>query len=629
MSGAVRIGYPIALKQNWEAVQIKKEFSPEETQKEFQDIQAKYLKYSGTIFGASAFGLLLGSLRYGAEFPAKTLRVVGDAFASIVAIITPFMITKNETNDYKLFKHGKKTPTSTSADSINELFYRCVSLGFSPYIFESLINPKEITRSNTTKLATLFNIPYLIFTFSTMFLGNISAIIAWSYRTKEQYLISKKEEELNKNNDYKIADLEHSYKKLECYNRLYGSTKRLAVLGGIALPTMHGIKRFAEGWDYLVKGDMSLKEFFSQPFLAISRTISLVIGLPEAVAKGYDSFARIAQERDHLKAALPKILCRPLDLYGKFFDRYASSKSNNFLKASRNLAEIIFHTLSPVSNAAFIAPILHQPAYNKDVQGGIPFLLDRSIGTYGKLGLYLFTIPYAFISRLPQTIFQSIYFGRYYYGKIIKKENNEKIKISVDKMQNSICNFTPIKYISNKANALIEYLVPNYNDLDHKFNLPSFVIIQIKESFNQTKEVYKNLLQKGKSLTYKEKEEIINFAINYIQKNALRAYQTLNTNELQKIRKGLELKIEETLDPSKVKLKTTNVRFPGALFIAHFLKPFDFKERLNALDTNSPFHRMETAYQIDELAGFEKELYIMLSECAASGLRNTINRALR
>ncbi|MBI1857990.1 MAG: hypothetical protein HYR97_02605, partial [Candidatus Melainabacteria bacterium] len=482
MSGAVRIEYPIALKQNLETTQIKKEFSPSEIQKEFQDIQAKYLRYSGTVFGASAFGLLLGSLRYGTDFPAKTLRVVGDAFASIVAIITPFMITKNETNDYKLFKHGKKTPTSTSADSINELFYRCVSLGFSPYIFESLIDPKEITRSSTTKLATLFNIPYLIFTFSTMFLGNISAIIAWSYRTKEQYLISKKEEELNRsqnNNDKRIIDLEHSYKKLECYNRLYGSTKRLAVLGGIALPTMHGIKRFAEGWDYLIRGRMSLKEFFSQPFLAISRTISLVIGIPEAFAKGYDSFARIAQERDHLKAALPRILCRPLDIYGKIFDKYASSKSNNFLKASRNLAEIIFHTLSPVSNAAFIAPILHQPAYNKDVQGSIPFLLDRAIGTYGKLGLYLFTIPYAFISRLPQTIFQSIYFARYYYGREVKKESTEAIKISVDKMQNSICNFTPIKYISSKANALIEYLVPSYNDLDHKFNLPSFATIQI------------------------------------------------------------------------------------------------------------------------------------------------------
>lgn len=183
-----------------------------------------------------------------------------------------------------------------------------------------------------------------------------------------------------------------------------------------------------------------------------------------------------------------------------------------------------------------------------------------------------------------------------------------------------------MKYISDKANAIIEYLVPNYNDLDHRFNLPSFATIQIRSSFNQAKEVYKSLLQKGDSLTDKEKEGIINFALTYVQKSASRTYQILNKDELEKIKEGIELKIEETLDPNKIKLKTTNVRFPGALLIAHFLKPFDFIGRLNALDTTSPFHRMETAYQIDELAGFEKELYIMLSECAASGLRNTINR---
>lgn len=54
MSGATRIGHTIALKQKSEATPIKREFSPHEIQKEFQNIQAKYLRYSGSIIGVSA-----------------------------------------------------------------------------------------------------------------------------------------------------------------------------------------------------------------------------------------------------------------------------------------------------------------------------------------------------------------------------------------------------------------------------------------------------------------------------------------------------------------------------------------------------------------------------------------------
>ena len=618
--------------------EIRKEFNASETEKEFRIVQNTFFKYTGSILGIGAIGIFIGSLQWGARFPAKVLRVIGDAFGAIAAVLVPFALGKNEVNDYNLLKHGKEKGSGAQKHSVNELIYRCVSIGFMPYTFESLIDPEKMGKSGAQLFATIVNIPNLIFTGFVFGLGNINSIISWGLRTKEQLKFDKKENEWNKlkKNGFqglseaeiekKHAELEEVSKRKHCFNQLYSSTKRFVTIGSIALPAMHGLRRFAEAYDFMFKGEMTLKEFISKPFTALSRTLNLAIGLPEVFAKGFDSVARIVQEKDHLKPALPKFLVDPLDEFAKHFDKYASSESNNILKSARNVAEVIFHTLSPTSQLAFISPVIDQKTFNEEAQsrGGIVSILDKVIGASGKSLLLLTSLPYIFISRLPQTLAQCLYFGRYCYGKKIKKENDTEIKNAVERIQNKICDFSVIKQVSKKVESITNYLVPDY--IENEF--PTFIDIQSQYSFAQAEEVFKNQLQEGHALTETEHKAIVNHCLDYVRRSATRAYQKLTDKEFSDITQKIHTKIEDKLNPRKKVQRRADIKFPGAYLLAHFLRPFNFVQRIKSLGTQSPFHRMETAYNIDEIPAFEtQEFLIVLSECAASGLRNTVNMA--
>lgn len=608
---------------------IKQKFDHNEISKEFNQVKRTYLKYIGTVGGLSLAGLAFGSAKYGISFPARTLRVIGDTFGAIAALAVPFLVGKNEVNEYNRLKHGIAKGTGAQEHSINELLYRSVSIGFLPYIFESLIDPEKIGKSGVQLFATVANIPNLIFTGITFGLGSFNSIIAWILRAKEQFKFDTKQAELEKlqNNrfrlsqeeiDKKLSELEEVSKRKHCFNQLYLSTKRLVTIGSIALPAMHGLRRFAEACNSVFKDGITLKECLSKPFTTMSRTLNLGIGLPEVFAKSFDSVARIAQEIDHLKPALPNVLVGPVERFSKYFDKQVSSNSNNFLKSTRNLAEVIFHTLSPVSQLAFIAPILDQKNTNIS-------LLDKVIDAYGRTSLLLTTIPYIFISRFPQTLAQCIYFGRYYYGKVIKKESNTDIQKSVENIQEKICKLPIIKQVSKKAESITNYILPDYN----KHEFPSFIDIQANYSFAQVQEVFKDKLQEGCMLTVEERKNIVDYCLNYVEKGSRRAFQKLANNELLKIKQKIEMKIENTLNPKKVIPRKTDIKFPGAYLLSHFLRPFNFVARIKALGTQSPFHRMETAYNIDEIPAFEtQEFLIVLSECAASGLHNTVNRML-
>lgn len=584
---------------------IGQKFDHNLVSKKFNKIQKTYFKYVGAASGVSLAGLALGSAKYGVGFPAKALRTVGDAFGAIAALSVPFLLGKNEINEYKRLKHGTAKGTAAEKHSINELLYRCVSIGFLPYIFESLIDPKKISSSKTQLFTTIVNIPNLLFTGITFGLGSFNSILAWILRAKEQFKFDNEQKE-------EILLRKH------CFNQIYSSTKRLVTIGSIALPAMHGLKRFGEAIDSVFKDGLSMKESLKMPLTTMSRILNLGIGLPEVFAKSFDSIARIAQEIDHLKAALPKTLISPIERFSKHFDKQVSSDSNNILKTTRNLAEVIFHTLSPISQLAFIAPVLDQKTLNNS-------FVEKIIGIYGKASLFLTTIPYIFISRFPQTVAQCIYFGRYYYGKHIKKESNKDIQRAVENIQDKICNFPIIKQTSKKVELITNHILPDYNE--HEF--PSFTDIQANYSFAQAQEVFKDKLQSGYKLTKEESKTIIDFCLNYAEKSSSRAFQKLTNNELVEIQQKIEAKIDNILNPQQIIPRKTNIKFPGAYLLAHYLRPFNFVRRIKALGTQSPFHRMETAYNIDEIPAFEtQEFLIVLSECAVSGLRNTVNRIL-
>lgn len=621
-------------------------FNPNSIKKEFDEVKQTYHKCTAALLGVSAIGLLAGSTKKGGDFSAKSLRVVGDAFGSVAAIFTPFILAKNEKNDYEHLKHGKRSGTSSLMNNMNELFYRCVSVGFLPYVFETLINPKNIFRSKASMFASAVNIPNIIFTGLTFGLGNINSVIAWGLKSKQQFSLDREISSAKSKLDIKeedsidieklVADLrekgedttalEESYKKTKSYERLYGSIKRVVTLGSIALPAMHGLRRWAESFDFFFNKEMSLKEYAGKPLLGFSRIVSFGIGIPETFAKGFDSIARVVQEKDHLKPALPEFVNKPLDKFADFFDSQVSENSKSPIKALRHASEIVFHTLSPLSQAAFIAPIIHKPALNEDAQaeGGAASKLDKVFGIYGKSLLQLFTIPYVVVSRVPQTIAQVLFFAKYFAGKGRK---GDQTKQSIENVQEKICNNKLIKGVSSKVQSMIKYLVPDYYESEHMYGFPNFEQIQANDSFDQASEKFKEILQPGVDLGDEQRSEVVEYCLNYVEKSAARAYEKLDTKELEDIKAKINEKIDKTIsvDSSSSK-RRTDIKFPGANLIAGFLRPFDFVSRLKALSSKSPFHRMETAYKIDEIPAFEREFLIVLGECASSGLTNTINR---
>lgn len=596
---------------------------------EFYSVQKKFFKYAGGTSAAVILGTGALSFKYGWDIPAKVLRIVGNGFGAVAATLTPFILGKNEVNDFNILKHGKKSVSGSQLNNLNELFYRSLSAGFMPFTFESFINPKEIFRSKTSTIATVLNIPNFLFTSFFYGLGNLNSILAWGLTAKEEIKNQQLTIDSEKNPILK-QDLVDSTNRLQSYKRLYSSLKRAATLGSISLPAMHGMKRWAESIDFFFRGEMSMREFFGQPFLALSRILSFGIGLPESIAKAYDSLARVIQEKEHLRPALPKFAMSFLDRFANKFESKVSSNQNNLLKSTRYAAEVIFHTLSPLSHVAFLSPLLSKPALNEEIQsqGGIAALANKVFGYYGKTLVNVFIGSYAFASRLPQGIVQSIYFGRYYYGKHVKGETDKESEAIARKIQTSICNLPIVRHISKLAHNTTKYLVEDFYEAEHLFSYPSFEDIQAKVSFEQAEKLFKDILHPGKEVSEEEKNLILDYCINFLKQNALKAYATVDESTINLVREKVNLKINQTINPSPKPQRRTNIKFPGANFLASFVSQFDWSNRLGKLDPRSPFHRMETGYHIDELPSFERELMVVLSECASSGLNDTISNSL-
>ena len=177
--------------------------------------------------------------------------------------------------------------------------------------------------------------------------------------------------------------------------------------------------------------------------------------------------------------------------------------------------------------------------------------------------------------------------------------------------------------MSEKVESFINYIVPDY--IENEF--PSFIDIQVSYSFAQAEQLFKKQLQSSAGLSEEEYKTIVDYCLDYVKRSAARAYQKLSPEEILEIKQKIETKIEEKLHPERKAPRKTDIKFPGAYLLAHFLRPFNWVRRIKSLGTQSPFHRMETGYNIDEIPAFRtQEFLIVLSECATSGLRNTVNR---
>lgn len=586
----------------------------------FKKVKGQYTKILGGITGASLLGILLGSLKYGTAFPSKILQVIGDGFGSIATLATPFVLTKNEFKNYKLFNkvscNGTKN-TFVYFDDLREAFYRSCSLGFTPFIFEPFINPEKFGKSIFHKIAnygSLFNLGFAMYTWG---FGNFQALIAWLLRRGELLEANKTKNE-NQKEDYEL--------RAEAYNRIYQSAKRMAVIGSITNPILQNVRQWADTCSLLFTKEISIKEFFERPILGFSRVVSFVTGIPEFFAKTIDSLVRVLGERKHLAPVLPEWCNKGLNKTSNWLDRQIAIEGNSSLKAIRHFAEVIFHTLSPMSMFALFAPMLDEPYTSEEAQGrgGVTKVLDTSVGTIGKSLTVLFTGLYVAFARAPQSIIQIAFYGKKILGKLAGKDPTKE---ELENTLNKISEFSLVKGLSDWAHNTVERLVPGYYKHEHEHKYLTFEEIAAEDSFAQAKEEFKNYLIANNEISSDKKEEIINYCLNYVKKEAIQDYHKITQDENKKIRELLSRKIEEELKPNRNSKLKPRPKFPGAYFLATYIfRPLDIATRIKNTDCASSYRNMKTVYRREEIdLSFDGELNPVITECI-QGFRRTIAR---
>ncbi len=604
---------------------------------EFNNQKGRFTKITAGALLATAVPTLIATLKNGSYAPSQALRILGDLFGSVATVAAPYFMGKNELNNYEDLKTGNKK--SRFFDSLRDGFYRCCSLGFTPFIFEQFIDPKTWGKSVFHKGANILNFFNLGFTGYTWGYGNFKSLIAWGLRTNKQITQSKLNEAGKKEEANKLQP------DVERYNTLYNSNKRMAVIGSIANPTMQGLNQCADALAY-ISGKIDSKEFWSNPFHGVSRLVSLFVGVPESFAKGVDSILRVfVKEREHLREALPENAYKWIEKVGdeQIIPRL---KKDGFIRKIKNSAEMIFHTLSPLSMFALFTPLLGHSSTDEEAQsrGGLNAFVDKVLGRTGKMLTLLITGTYVTFGRLPQSIFQLIYFGRGKYGKYIKGETQEQTQKKLISLKENLLKSSFVTGISNFIKPVIEKLIPDFYDKNREIEngFLSYEQIEAKYGFEQVSGKYSQLFDK---IIRSQKTEnkiclddiqiktIVNDAIDFVKENASYGNHPLDLAEETKISQLIKDKVIDACIPkdekkakSPIKPRQVKLLFPGADYLARFiLRGFDLRSRLESTNWKSDHHVKETAYTNDELWNFDAELSPVILECL-TGFRNTINR---
>lgn len=418
---------------------------------------------------AGTFGLasLIGGFKTGWGFPAKLLEGIGDVCAVASTASYPVTAIWNEITN---FSKGKN---KSSADEVLQLDYRLSSHGLFPFIFERLIKPENITKSIFHKIATVINIPFTALTASSWGYGNTQALIAWGLRAKE-----KKEAEKSTN-----GVREGHLVGAEALDNIYNSALRMAKIGSTANPVMPCIQYAADALHSITevfKGGKSITDFFSNPILNASKALSLVVGGFEAYSKGIDAFMRlVVTEREHLKDVLPQGMFKKVESLGSSIDAAISDPNkDSTIKKIKNNAEMLFHAASPFAMIGLFAPMLGRKFVSEEARakGGIAGLADKVLGRWSQALTYVFTGYYVFLGRLPQGIFQSIYFGRKLYGKHVLKEDDQATQQKLIQLREKIYNNGAVKSISEFARSCVKACVPNFyeKDVNNDYITPTY-----------------------------------------------------------------------------------------------------------------------------------------------------------
>lgn len=650
-----------------------KEKKPSKTAEQiFSEEKKKYGYISSGVLGSLLLFASGCAFKNRFDLPAKCLQVIGDGFGTIATFLLPAGEIANEINNYKTAK--SKNGFLEYFDKNMKKVYRICSHGLFPYIYERLLNPENITKSIFHKGVALLNIPYIVFTGITWAFGNTQALIAMKLRDRE---------EKNAKDSSNGEQTEHRL-RADALNRICLSAERMIKIGSTANPVMPCLQYFADGLHSITqffKGENSIKDFFTRPILSLSRGLSILVALPEAYAKLVDAFMRVfVTEREHLQPVLPDWLYSPIESAGKRVEGSLKNK-DSLVRTIKNSAEMLFHTVSPFAMISLFAPMLDRKNISEDAQarGGTTAFFDKWLGRYAKTLSVVFTGFYVAFSRLPQGIFQSIYFGRKLIGKHLKKEDEKTTQDALIALRERIYNNPIVGKVSEAARKAIKFCVPNFYDenAENEYGDPNYKQVLAEYSFKQEEtkhqllfkilELY-SITNLGEKVNAKDKlvqslnlettkeeyksqfgldiEEALEEAVNGVEATKekisdkiveqclkyARAECIQGDYDLDKDKKGYE-KIEELVRNKLNHLATPTERrtsqkllskFPGALFLTRvFLTAFDIQSFLPSWK-HDKLNKLEY-YQGKEMnKAFNNELEVVYAE-NVDGARRFVN----
>ena len=647
----------------------------------FKKVKKKFAIGAGVAGAGGTVALALGALIKGSQFPALFLRKVGGVFSLLSTISYPVAEIGNEFKNYFLARSHNHTNGNSASngngnknDIINfdewmKVDYRLTSHGLFFYIFGRFLDPENWTKSVFHMAIAPLNVLYTAFTGYTWAFGNTQALIANGFRKAEQIKAKKAEDKGDKSLE--------EYHRLQAsdFDKIVKSAERMLTVGSTANPAMPCLIHAADGLDFISKffrGESSVGEFFQRPILGISKLASIFVALPEAYAKGVDAFMRVfVTEREHLKPVLPESFYKGMELLGKKIEKEISKDPNekSLLRDIKNSGEMLFHTASPFAMGILFSEMLGRKHKSEEAQakGGSAAFIDKWLGRYAKSITTIYTGFYIFFSRLPQGIFQSIYFGRKLIGKYIKKEGDDKTLTALKTLREKIYNNPVIAGVSALARKCIKFCVPNFYDenIENEYGNPKYQDVLAKYSLDQAKEKHKILFKltelfsvnstdtRNKKLNeifqngifaktaelYNHKlnlEEVIQGALNndkaalekvtqllieeclnYSKIECAQGKYLLNDTELGEIEKSVRNKINFIATPSEQRpFNKLAPLFPGALWLTKmFLNSLDIQSFIPTWHHDKP-NKLEQYQGAEINHAFNKEYQVVKAENA-------------
>ncbi len=361
-----------------------------------------------------------GGANNGFEKIGKTAETISNIISVPFTLFFPFITLKNEFSNLK----GE---SKTGDDQIlNRMVYSCASLGFAGQTFAEPI--LAFTRNTLSKVATVANLPHILFTLFSYTGGRFMGALT----TFKRYL---------------CKDDTQKYRLEQQFNSLY----KLGNLGSAQCSVNAMSDNFCVGWETigdLVKGDFSsaFERFKGQPIsVGLGTLLNSWIFPFEWAAKFFDTSIRCAENTDNFRNAIGgspagNWILGKLDSYKKFWAENSNKGGflGKFLYLGREFAKAESLIGPPIGMVTVVLPafnkFLNGNFFNKEAQeleGGVGrtiALFDKVCNTTAFFGHIFYTGLYGLSIRLPQAITTT----SFYITSLINKVRGVKYEEGVN-----------------------------------------------------------------------------------------------------------------------------------------------------------------------------------------------------